>query len=131
MLASLSVSTLGAVTADDDFDIAWPYKGDWVLESAYVTPDGTLAADATNYIAVIVKTNDGAGGAFTSCGSFDTDASADNVSLAAGTSQAITLSGAGCTIDQGDIVRLSIDETGTVSPGVSVNLTVVARKLPT
>lgn len=128
MLQSVSLSLGGAVSASDDKYIAWPFKGEWEVEEVYFASDAALAANATNYWTVAVSTNDGAAGSFTSIGSFDTDASGDNVSLAVATSKEISISGAGRAIVQGSLIKLALTLAGTAS--IEGCLTIVARKVP-
>jgi len=129
MEACITIPQIADIIADTNIDVAWPFKGDWRITGAWFATTTVLAAHATNFYSVGLSTAAATGASFTSAGSFDTDSGGDAISLAVGASQEITVSGAATQISEGYVLRLVLDESGTVA-AMGGTLTVVAEKIP-
>jgi len=120
---SIDFPSVGAGT-DDEVYGPWPFPGTWQIEQCHFGPATAAAAHATNNAVCTVSTNDGAGGAFTSIGNFDTSTTANAVD----TKREITVSGAGLEIVEGSMIKVAKTEggTGAILHG---SVGVVARKV--
>jgi hypothetical protein len=96
------------IDGGDEHDFCHGFPGTCQLIAAYFMPSTTLAAHNDNHQTVTLKK--GTGG--TAIATFSTDANAggtyDNISLAKGTAQAITITGTGANIEFGATTALEI-----------------------
>lgn len=111
--------------SDDDQDIPWPFKGEWMLESFAYSPETADAADATNYAILTIETMDVVANLVACTGTITNATTAFTV----GTARTQALSGAACAIEFGDTIRVAKTEAGTGGIIFGV-VTIVARKIP-
>ncbi len=114
-----------AAGTDDDFSVAVPGIGSFRVTAAYWSPDTAAALDGTNFATITLASNDGAAGAFTALGTLTTE----TVAMAKGTTRAITLTGDGRYVSQGDVLRLAKTEDGTGAL-IHGHLTIVLEARP-
>jgi hypothetical protein len=109
-------SFLIAIGADATFaEIGLSMHQDGEVVECEFTPSTALAAHASNYISMLVQKRDGAGGAAVTVASADTNTAGANVSLAAFTPQALTLTTttANKRFVDGNVLTFKSTETGT------------------
>jgi len=114
-----------AAGADDDQDMPWPFKGEWMLDEVWFAPETADAASATNYAILTVETMDVVAN-LAACTGTITNAT---VAFVVGTARSATLGGAAVQVNYGDTIRIAKTEAGTGGVVFGV-VTVTAHKVP-
>lgn len=102
VLADAAAATATPITPFHRFDTAYDITG------IYILPATTVAADGSNYLTVLIATEDGAAGTPVAVGNRTTA----SVALTETTTASVTLSGT-TTGAAGDILTLQVTKTGT------------------
>ncbi|MEO0602305.1 MAG: hypothetical protein AAF211_12760 [Myxococcota bacterium] len=116
--------SVAAATAEQR-EVAWPFPGTWRVESVFVAPSTTAAANGTNFTTVALEANDGQAGSYTRLGQLDTS----SVPLTVGTRRAMAMDASvSQEIAQGHLLRIdkSNDGTGAMFDG---GVTVLASRV--
>lgn len=62
-----------AANTTDEWYIAWPFKGKWLVTQVLLAPATAVAIDGTDYLTGTISANDGAAGSFTTICSHTTN----------------------------------------------------------
>ena len=108
---SLHIPTTAADTTDEWY-IGCPFPGTWRIVAGEFTPATAVTADDTNYVTATLATNSArASTTWTTIATFSTTIA--GIGNVIGTSRALTLSGAGLDIAQGQQIRVAKTDPGT------------------
>lgn len=111
---TIEFPSTAAGTAEDRY-AAWPFLGDWVIESVRFAPATAVSIDGSDNLTATISTNDGAGGSYTAIGSHTTDTG--GTALAVDTSIEVSLTTTAAAreareVSEGSMIKVAKTEGG-------------------
>lgn len=92
-----------SANATDEWYVAWPFAGKWLVKAVRFAPATAVAIDGTDYLTSTISANDGAAGSFTTICSHTTNTG--GTALAVDTSVAPTVTR--YTLVQGSMIKIA------------------------